>query len=120
MNFPALSSDYAYFVFRIPDTWNNATNSKVCFTYNAAASFTDFSDYYVDVKGYKEGEPPSATWNIYSASPGSLIGSTLFSELNSGTTIKFDPGDVVVARIKLDGIENDQILYIYDAFIEYT
>lgn len=120
MKIPASSSDWAYFAFKIPDTWVNTTNSEVVFVYNCVASFTDPSNWYVDVKGYKNAEAPSATWNIYSGNPGSMVGGTLFGAIGSSSIIKFDAGDNVVARIRLDGIENDQIMYIYNAYIAYT
>lgn len=126
LKIPALSSDWAYYFFRIPHTWNSSTSSELIFVVNAEASFTDGCDWYIEVKGYRPsgGEGPLAAWNITTGTPGQAIAGTGFSTL--GTTsggINFDAGvdggDLVVARFRWDGIENDQISYIYDAYIEY-
>ena len=108
-------------MFHIPNTWNNSTNSTVFFVVNVPSGnpFTTDPHWFVDVKGYKGGEIPSATWNIYSADVGTFAAAELFSELTSGTSIKFDAGDLVVARLKFDG-NNDEIVYIYDAYITYS
>lgn len=124
LKIPSLSSDWAYYFFRIPHTWNSGTSSKVVFVVNSEATFTNSSDWYIEVKGYKPGESPSAAWNITTGSPGTAMGGTII--MNLATTsggINFDAGvdggDLVVARFKWDGIENDQISYIYDAYITY-
>ena len=125
LKIPSLSSDWAYYFFRIPHTWNSGTSSEVVFVLNSEDGFTDSSDWYIDVKGYKPGESPSATWNITTGvSPGTAMAGTSITNLaTTSGGINFDAGvdggDLVVARFRWDGIENDQISYIYDAYITY-
>lgn len=122
MKYPASSSDWGYWMFRIPETWVNTTNSVIKFVYLAAAAFSgDDADYAVEVSGYKINEMPSATFNIDSGNTGVVAGvSTYWFHVTSSDDIKFDAGDLVMARLGFDGTKNDEIIYIFDAFIEYT
>jgi hypothetical protein len=123
--FAANTTNWGYWMFRIPDTWNSSTDSRVVFLLTAPTAFSDFTNYSVEVSGYRDGETLSSTYNIDSGTTGSFLaggsGSNILDVIQSSDDLNFDARDIVIVRFgDLDGIHNNQIFYILDAWIEYT
>lgn len=118
IKFASLSTDHAYFVFHLPDNWSGT--GKFYIQSYVATSWSGSSEYYGYVSGYSLGETLSATWNLKSGLIGTETGGNA-NEVDEGpmiTNIAFGAGDTVLVKIGgFDGVNNDQIFYLLNAWI---